>query len=119
MTLELVIGWSTEYASQKFSIGVDDTDFQRIMAEQEIGEALAAKVSFFDKFTLLEATGRYLAEAESLRVIVGDAQREAANARATAARADVAASLEAIKAKLGLAAVPEAEDKGDEPGAGD
>lgn len=117
--MELVIGWSTEYANQKFSIGVDDTDFQRIMAEQGIGEALAAKVSFFDKFTLLEATGRYLAEAESLRVIVVDSKREAANARATAARADVAASLEAIKAKLGLTTTPEAEDTGDQPGSGD
>lgn len=102
--MELVIGWSTEYAQQKFSIGVDETDFAQIMAEQQIGEALAARVGFFDKFRLLEATARYLSEAESLRVITEGSLRDAAQARADKARGEIAACLKDIKVKLGLVA---------------
>lgn len=83
--MELTFGWATEYAHQKFSVTIDETDWQQLCAESGITETLMTKVPINAKFTIMECYGRFLSEAESVRVLTGD-DRTAASERASTAR---------------------------------
>lgn len=73
--MEIVAGWATDFARQKFSVGVDENDLVRLLHEAGLGADVCALMTTVEVFKLLELEARRLAAVESLRVITDAGER--------------------------------------------
>ena len=90
------IGWNTQYAEQKFDVGLDETDLARILAEEGIPPD--AQLTSAEAFTILLTRAEWFSE--HVRAMkTGDG-----NARELARKAcdDYNDRLAKVKARLGL-----------------